>query len=195
MPEEAPFHDLIRRVRAGDRQAATDLVRRYEPAVRRAVRVWLVDARLRRAFDSVDICQSVLGSFFVRVSLGQYQLDRPEQLVNLLLAMARNKLADQTRHQQAERRDARREADASPEQLIAAGASPSQQVAGEELLHEFRRRLSAEERELAEQRASGREWSAIAAERGASPEALRKQLARAINRVARELGMDELGDE
>ncbi len=195
MSEEALFHDLIRRVRAGDRQAATDLVRRYEPAVRRSVRVWLVDARLRRAFDSVDVCQSVLGSFFVRVSLGQYQLDRPEQLVNLLLAMARNKLADLTRHQQADRRDARREAAACSEELIAAEASPSQQVAGEELLHEFRRRLSAEERELAEQRANGREWSAIAAERGASPEALRKQLARAINRVARELGMDELGDD
>jgi RNA polymerase sigma factor (sigma-70 family) len=196
MPEEAPFHDLIRRVRAGERQAATDLVRRYEPAVRRAVRVWLVDARLRRAFDSADICQSVLGSFFVRVALGQYQLDRPEQLVNLLLAMARNKLADQKRRQQAECRDSRREASANPEKLIAGDASPSQQVAGEELLREFRRRLSAEERHLAEQRACGREWSAIAAERGgASPEALRKQLARAINRVARELGMDEMGDD
>ena len=55
------FADLLARVRAGD-PAATELVRRYEPAVRAN----LVDPNLRRHFDSLDICQSVLGSFFVR---------------------------------------------------------------------------------------------------------------------------------
>ncbi len=66
MPEASDFRDLIRRVRAGDDGAATELVRRYEPAIRRAVRIRLADTRLARAFDSMDICQSVLGSFFVR---------------------------------------------------------------------------------------------------------------------------------
>src|SRR5262245_23610315 len=53
------FDELMRRVRAGDEQAAADLVRRYEPAIRRAVRVRLRDPQLRRLLDSIDICQSV----------------------------------------------------------------------------------------------------------------------------------------
>jgi hypothetical protein len=64
-------------------------------------------------------------------------------------------------------------------------------VAGQELLAEFRRRLSEEERQLAEARADGQDWKQIAADRGGSPEALRKQLARAIDRVSRELGLEE----
>ena len=32
----------------------------------------------------MDICQSVMASFFVRAALGQYQLNTPEQLLNLL---------------------------------------------------------------------------------------------------------------
>ena len=54
-------------------------------------------------------------------------------------------------------------------QWAAPDASPSEQVAGAELLQEFRRRLSAEERQLAEKRAAGVGWNEIAAERGESP--------------------------
>src|SRR5262245_914953 len=51
MSDDASFQDLIRRVRGGDDAAAAELVRRYEPAIRRVVRLRLTDARLRRAFD------------------------------------------------------------------------------------------------------------------------------------------------
>ena len=64
MPEQTSFADLIRRVRAGDDQAARELVREYEPAIRRAVRIQLRNPRLRAQLDSVDICQSVLANFF-----------------------------------------------------------------------------------------------------------------------------------
>ena len=84
MSEDTAFMDLIRRVRAGDEQASAELVRRYEPAIRIAVRVRLNDPGLRRLFDSMDICQSVLGSFFVRAALGQFELDNPDQLLKLL---------------------------------------------------------------------------------------------------------------
>src|SRR6266404_4654229 len=101
MSEANDFHDLIRQVRAGDDAEAAELVRRYEPAIRRAVRIRLGDTRLARAFDSMDVCQSVMASFFVRAALGQYELDAPEQLLKLLATMARNKLADHARQQQA----------------------------------------------------------------------------------------------
>src|SRR5206468_9976043 len=57
--DESSFADLIGRVRAGDGRAAAELVRRYEPAVRVAVRVRLTDPGLRRVLDSMDVCQSV----------------------------------------------------------------------------------------------------------------------------------------
>ena len=51
-------------------------------------------ARLRRVLDSVDVCQSVLANFFVRVAAGQFDLDQPEQLLRLLATMARNRILD-----------------------------------------------------------------------------------------------------
>lgn len=197
MPTDNPFQDLIRRVRAGEEDAAAELVRRYEPAIRRVVRLRLTDARLRRAFDSMDVCQSVLAGFFVRAALGQYDLDSPDRLLKLLAQIARHKVTDRLRRERAGRRDlARRDEDSRAlARAVADEASPSGQVAGRELLAEFRKRLSPEEQDLVDQRAAGREWADIAAERGESPEALRKRLARALDRVAGQLGLDEVGRE
>src|SRR5215468_1887286 len=123
MPADDQFADLIRRVRAGDEDAAAELVRRYEPSIRRVVRVHLRDPRLRRVLDSTDVCQSVLASFFVRANLGQYELDTPDSLLRLLAAIARNKVTNQALKHQADCRDYRREqALGAREALVAARA-------------------------------------------------------------------------
>jgi len=185
------FEDLIRRVRAGDQEAAALLVRTYEPVIRRAARVRLGDTRLRRILDSMDISQSVFASFFVRAALGQYELDKPERLLKLLVSMSHKKLANHVREHGAARRDYRRLGSITPGgEAVAAGPMPGEQVALNELVAEFRKRLSVEERQLADLRALGREWPDIAVECGGSPEALRKKLARAIQRIAQELGVD-----
>jgi RNA polymerase sigma-70 factor (ECF subfamily) len=191
MLPETPFQDLIRRLRAGDNEAAEELMRRYGPTIRCVARVRLTDTRLQRLFDSTDICQSVFGSFFVRTALGQYDLETPEQMVHLLVAMSRKKVADHARNAGAARRDYRRTRIVQNEdRFVASGPSPSEQVAAQELLQEFRKRLSEEERQLAEERALGRGWSEIAADHGRKPDALRKQLSRAVDRVALELGLE-----
>src|SRR5438093_23624 len=41
MSEDLSFPELVRRVRAGDEDAAAELVRRYEPAIRRSIRLRL----------------------------------------------------------------------------------------------------------------------------------------------------------
>jgi RNA polymerase sigma-70 factor (ECF subfamily) len=193
MAEANDFPDLIRRVRAGEEAAAAELVRRYEPAIRRAVRIRLADTRLARAFDSMDVCQSVMASFFVRAALGQYELNAPEQLLKLLATMARHKLADQVDRERAACRDSRRveEGSADKREISSAASSPSRQVAARELLEAVQRRLSPEERQLVELRNQGLDWATIAARHGGSAEALRKRLARATERIARELGLDE----
>jgi RNA polymerase sigma-70 factor (ECF subfamily) len=193
MAAETAFAELIRRVRAGDEQAASELVRRYEPAIRVAVRVRLTDPALRRFLDSMDICQSVLANFFVRAANGQFELDQPEHLMKLLVTMARNKVTNHALKQQAARRDQRRlqKGELDESALADAGPTPSQFVANQELLQEFRKRLSEDERRLADQRAQGRSWAEIAADSGANPDAIRMQLARAVDRVSRELRIEE----
>ncbi|MSQ96897.1 MAG: RNA polymerase subunit sigma-24 [Gemmataceae bacterium] len=192
MSEPTSFLALMQRVRSGEAKAAEELLRQYEPTVRRAIRVRMVNPSLRRTVDSMDLCQSVMGSFFVRTALGQYELSSPEQLIGLLVKLARNKVADHVRREHAQLRDRRRtDADGAALDFVAGRQeSPSQIVAGAEILDQFRVRLSAEERYLAEQRAQGREWNELAAELRQNAEALRKQLQRAVDRVAEELGME-----
>jgi RNA polymerase sigma factor (sigma-70 family) len=195
------FRALIARVRAGDEPAAAELVRRYEPAIRRAARVRLVDTRLNRLLDSMDICQSVMASFFVRAALGQFELETPDQLLRLLATMTRNKLAGQVKGHRAARRDFRRvaaspgdrdgEADAGADRIAGPDPTPSRDLAARELLEEALRRLSPEEKRILDGREQGGQWAQIAAELGSSPEAIRKKLARAVDRVAHELGLDE----
>jgi RNA polymerase sigma-70 factor (ECF subfamily) len=192
--EDVTFRDFIRRIRAGDDAAAAEVVRRYEPAIRVEVRMRLRDRRLIRAFDSMDICQSVLSSFFTRAALGQYDLDRPDQLLKLLVAIARKKVAFQARRQRAQRRDHRRNVGLEPESIAASDLSPSRIVAARDLLAEFRSRLSGDERRLADLRAEGRDWAEIEQCVGGTSPALRKQLSRAVDRVAHELGLEGFTD-
>jgi len=201
MPESTEFTeftDFIRRIRAGEDEAARELVARYEPIIRREVRVRLRDPRLYSRFDWTDVCQSVMASFFVRASVGQFDLKQPDQLLRLLVVMTRHKLAKQERRHRAGRRDYRRLEPGDPAHLegqLATAPSPSRLVAGRELLDEFRRRLNDEERELADLRAQGYDWAEIASRLGGTAGARSKQLARALNRVEQQLEGSEAGDE
>jgi len=189
---DTSFRELVHRVRQRDERAAADLVRLYEPVIRVAIRVRLTELGMRRLFDSMDVCQSVLANFFVRAASGQFDLEQPGQLVKLLVTMARNRLINLAAKHRAARRDQRRleRGPADEADLRDQNPSPSQVVAGRELLAEFRRRLTDDERFLVDRRAEGLEWADIAAALGDSPEALRKRHARALDRVARELGLD-----
>jgi RNA polymerase sigma factor (sigma-70 family) len=182
MAESPSFPDLMHRVRAGDNGAAAELVRSYEPAIRRVVRFRL-NPHLRRLCDSLDICQAVLGKFFVNAALGQFDLNSPDDLVKLLSTMARNEVLREQRRQLAARRDQRRDAagQVTDETAPAPGATPSQEVAAAELFQEVQQRLTAEEKQLTEWRQQGGDWNAIAAEAGGQPEALRKKVSRAIS--------------
>jgi RNA polymerase sigma-70 factor (ECF subfamily) len=193
MSNDPSFAELIRRIRAGDQEAAADLVRQYEPTIRRVIRFRLSDARLGAVLDSMDICQSVLASFFVRTAAGQFEFDGPEDLVNLLVTMARNKLASQARKERAECRDNRRaRAGLEEGQLAGREATPSHNVAAQEVLQEIERRLTDHERQLVELRQQGLDWAAIAARLGESQVVLRKRLSRALDRVSQALGLDEV---
>lgn len=190
MSDPTPFVELVQRVRAGDERAAEELVRAYETPIRVMVRSRLTDPALKRQFDSVDVCQSVLASFFVRAAAGQYDLDSPGQLVGLLVRMAQNKLRTRARYHNQECRDVHRLGDPAKADGVASGEpGPDRVAAGRELLRVLRERLGEEERAIAELRGQGMGWMEIAAELGGTPDGRRMQFKRAIDRVGPELGL------
>jgi RNA polymerase sigma-70 factor (ECF subfamily) len=192
------YVEFIRRIRQGDEQAAQELVRRYEAEIRMEVRGWLRmrNPGLRRVFDSMDICQSVMASFFYRAAVGDFDLEEPPQLIGLLVGMARKKVAEQARHHQRQRRDVRRVGDGALDNvpIAAPDHTPSRIASGRELLERFRELLSDDERKIADLRARGTDWAGVAAELGGTPDGRRKQLARAVVRVEAELGLDSVMD-
>jgi RNA polymerase sigma-70 factor (ECF subfamily) len=197
VPDDSLFSDFLRRVRAGDASAAEELVRRYASAVRVAVRVRLTDPALRREFDSVDVCQSVLASFFARAAAGQYDLCEPAQLTALLVRMALNKFSNQIRRCRRGRRDVRRTKGlgSASHTVQEARPGPDRLAEARDLLAALRAGLSDAERALADRRAAGRSWEEIAAELGGEAQALRKQLTRAVKRLAPRLGLADDGGE
>ena len=141
----------------------------------------------------MDICQSIMANFFVRVAAGQFDLETPEQLLGLLATMVRNKATDRVRREQRDRRDVRRVAKTSVEELglQESQKTPGSMVAHKELLQLVRDQMSQEENEIAVHRLNGCSWEEIAQQMGGTAEAIRKRFARAIDRVANELGFDE----
>jgi DNA-directed RNA polymerase specialized sigma24 family protein len=197
---DTQFEDLMLRVRQGDELAATELVRRYEPMIRRVVRLRLANLPLQSVVDSMDICQSVMASFFIRVHLGQYAFENPQQLIGLLANMAKSKLLAKARFESAQRRDRRRldaNAGERPDCIPSPCSSPSKIVEAQEVLLQVQSRLTDDERKISQLRVDGHGWQEVARrmqgtfEQG-SPEALRKRLARAIDRISKELGLSEL---
>jgi len=192
MAHDKQFDELLHRVRRGESDAAFQLVREYESAIRVAVRTHLSDPALRRQFDSIDICQSVLASFFLRAASGQYDLHEPPQLVALLTRMAQNKLAMQARRQHQQRRDVRRvgglpDGSAAPEDKA---PGPAKQAVDRDLLSRAYALMDPEVRQIADCRAGGIDWPTIAVRLGGTAEARRKQFRRAIDDIAQTLGIE-----
>lgn len=185
-----PFVAYVARLRAGDEAALEELVGRYAPVIRLEARMRLRSPHLRAVLDSMDICQSVLKSFFLRAAAGQFDIDRPEDLRKLLVKMACNKSLEAARREYAQMRDARRSVTLGAEaHQVAGGDDPVGEVEWQELLLRARQMLTAEERRVAEGRAAGRSWEELAAALGGTPDGLRMQLARAQGRVAEALGL------
>jgi RNA polymerase sigma-70 factor (ECF subfamily) len=189
------FENLIKRVYDGDATAASELVRNYEPEIRRIIRFKMRDPSLRRVIDSTDICQSVFAKFFFRASLGQFELKSPPELIGLLARMATNRVIDRYRTEQSQRRLVRtRSGDlmvGDNGQQIDRGQLPENEVEYNELLVKVRQRLSGEELQISKLRSSGKSWLEVAEKLGSSPQALRKKLERACDRIFGEMGIAE----
>ena len=86
----------------------------------------------------------------LRAVAGQYDLQRPEQSVKLLVTMARNKLISAARRERRQRRDHRRNAAVGDDlnQIASREPDPGERAVGKELLERVQLQLSNEERQL-----------------------------------------------
>jgi RNA polymerase sigma factor (sigma-70 family) len=193
MSLEELFTNLIVRIRAGDHTAAEELVRKFEPVVRREIRLNMTDRRMARMFDSVDICQSIWSSFFVRAAAGQFDIESPAHLTNLLMTMARNKLAYQSRRNRYQKRDVGRiDTTGTPIDMVSdKQPSPSDCISAKELFSKMQSSLTEEERKISDLRRTGLAWEEVATVLGGTAQARRMQLQRAADRVALQLGLEE----
>jgi len=89
------FHVLMNEALSGSDTAAQELFERYEPVLRRAIRMKL-HAKVRSKFDSMDFSQDVWASFFAEPAEKRIFKDA-EHLVNFLTKIARNKVAEAIR--------------------------------------------------------------------------------------------------
>ncbi len=195
MDDLIALQELLSQVRAGEVRAAAELVRRYETVIRAAVRIRLTDPALRRQFDSQDVCQSVLCSFFVRAAAGMYDFDRPDQLVALLVRMADYKFRNRARNARRRRRDVQRVDQFADLELVATTEpGPEHQAIQRDLMSAIHGRLNDEERLLVDRRTEGCTWPEIASELGGTAQARRRQLDRALGRAAEALGLDDCGE-
>jgi RNA polymerase sigma factor (sigma-70 family) len=179
------FQELIRLARIGDEAAATQLAQEFEPFIRRFVRFRMRGRsdhnRLRPEVDSADICQSIFKSLFVGLRDGQFELDRPEQLHRLLAAMVRFKVATKARRLSVTLREVL-DLD-TPRERPDSGAGPEKQVDDRDLLETILKHFEGDELDLLVRRLDDQSWQAIAEAVGSTPEALRKKLSRALERV------------
>jgi len=193
MESDQSFEDLLAQVRQGDERASAELVRLYEPEVRRFVRYRLHSPKMRRFLDSLDVCQSVFAKFFHRIGAGQFDLHSPRQLHQLLMTMANNKLLDHYRKQATTRHGGAAAIEEQTVDWVADTTAPgTKDVENREIVDLLRSRMPTNEQELLDQWMKGEDWPAIAAHAGTTSEAVRKRLTRAIDRVAKDLGWEEV---
>lgn len=190
--ETTQFREMLDRIRKGDQAATEELIRRYESQIRREVHLRMTDPRLRRLLESMDICQSVMASFFIRFWAGQYHIEHPGQLLRLLLSMTKHKLVDQARFWSAARRDLHREVsrDAPNGDLLSPAIVERDKVEAADLVEKVRSRLSSEEQTLVGLRQEGYDWREIGERCQLTPDAARMRYNRALARVLRDLNLE-----
>jgi RNA polymerase sigma-70 factor (ECF subfamily) len=166
MADDAPGRDgegdipaFLERIRAGDEEAARELLGRYEAEVRLVVRRQL-PRLLRSRFDSLDFLQSVWGSFFRRIRTGPTDFEDSRHLVAFLARAAKNKVIDEYRRAASRKQDMSREeplwGDGSRARDVASDIdSPSEVAQAREVFGRLRDLLPEDRRTILELKADG----------------------------------------
>ena len=130
------FSDLMTRFRRGDHDAAAELVERFGPQIRRAIRVRGTGSRLGRVLDSEDLMQSVFRTLWAERGNPELAAEGPGQLVTWLLSVARNRRNERVRQSAAAKRGGKHhDAGAAGDSIRAAAAGGDNSPAEPDTVH------------------------------------------------------------
>ncbi len=187
------FEDLLVRVRAGDEDATAEFCRLFEAEIKAVARVRLRMSQANRLAQPSDVAQLVLASFFIRMALGQYTVSSPDKLRALLTRMVHNKVVDLARRPESR---LPRLSSVSPGVVLPepgdSGRSQLSDMLWRDACKRILARFSDSERHVSEMRAQGRTWEEVGATLGEKPNTVRVRFERAVKRVTRGLGLEEL---
>ena len=162
-------HTLLRRLRGGCEDAATQLYLRYAQRLLALIRS-RASPQVRRRVEPEDLVQSVFRRFFRRVRQGDYDVPAGEELWGLFLVIALNRIRAEEKYQRADKRDVRRVI-GSADEATRQAADPHDDSAFAVLqltIQEALDLLPPGQREMLELRIQGHEVAEIAARTGRS---------------------------
>lgn len=189
MAEDHP-RDLLARWRAGDQQAAAELVCRYADRLIALARSQL-PARLARRVDAEDVVQSVYRSLFTGDSNSHHDAQRGGDLWGLLVTITLHKISDQVERNAAGKRAIHRDVNFGTEDsllrlqadVLAQDPSPLASLALADELEKVMRSLDPLERHMFELRLQGYKLEEIAAQVDCSE----RTVIRALKEIKRRL--------
>jgi len=192
--DRTEFSELLSRVRKWDPEAVQTFLARFEPQVRREIRIRLTDPLILVAHSESDVCQSIVIDFLVRLRAGQYDFNNSDEVVRFLVTATTHKVRNVGRKERAARRTVRRRDPDADVQLAVPDreASPSSIVATRELFEQVLENLPPDDRYLAVQRGQGKTWKELAEELHEKEDTLRRRLQRSLDRVLMRLNPDNL---
>jgi RNA polymerase sigma-70 factor (ECF subfamily) len=173
------FQALLARVRDGSEEAAWELIHLYGEHILRAVRRMLSD-KLRPRFDSIDFVQSVWAALFTsRARIRDFET--PDQLIGFLYAVARNKVANESRrrfgtgkHDVTREKQLVQAMEDAPESMILRTDTPSQIAVARERLERLLANQPERHRQIIVLRYAGSTFAEIAEQVGMNERSVRK---------------------
>ena len=175
---EPTDQSLLRRLRGGDQEAATQIYVRYANRLEALARKNR-SADLAGRVDAEDIVQSVFRIFFRHASRGHYDVPAGEDLWKLLLVLALNKIRSERIYHRAAKRDARLTTAVTGHAKILSAPSSQDNLATACLrivVDEALGRLTPQQRTVVELRIDGHEVSEIAAKTNRSKRTVERLL-------------------
>lgn len=191
--DEVSDRSLVRRLRTGSQDAATQLYLRYAKRLHGLTRA-KCSPDLASRVDSEDIVQSVFRTFFRRVQKGEYDVPDGEELWKLFLVIGLNKIQSVGTFHRAAKRDVRashgsdvldrtvESAEESDETSLSILKMSIDQVIG---------KLSPSHREIIQLRIEGHEVAPIAERLGRSKRSVERILQGFRDELAGQIREDE----
>lgn len=161
---------LLRRFRKGEQDAATALYLRYAKRLQALAKAQ-TSPELAGRFDPEDVVQSVFLTFFRRASKGYYEVPHGEELWQLLLIIALNKVRTLSVHHRAMKRDVTQTHGSDQLQTLAGKQAQSDDMSMQMLrmsIDEVLKDLTESQQQTIELRIEGYEVAAIAEQTGRS---------------------------